>query len=163
MLSLLRPGDLQNLSNQSEIYTLDVLALQELRWSGSGIHNTTNGYTLYYSGHQNRGEFGDGFLVHRRVQQYIIDFRPTNMWICTVRLCTKKFNITIFNAHAPTEDKSDDVKDLFFVELEDIINNIPHHDIKIIADDFNAKIGWSAKATPHIGQHSLHQLSNNDG
>lgn len=68
----------------------------------------------------------------------------------------------IVNAHESTEDQSDDVKNVFFIELEDIISNIPHRDIKIIVGDNNAKIGRRAEVTSHIGPHALHHFSNNN-
>jgi hypothetical protein len=41
--------------------SVDVLAIQEIRWTGNGIVDKDN-HVLLYSGHQKKHEFGVGFL-----------------------------------------------------------------------------------------------------
>ena len=43
--------------------------------------------------------------------------------------------------HAPTEEKSDDSKDSFYEELEQVFDNFPTYHMKIMSGDFNAKLG----------------------
>jgi hypothetical protein len=43
--------------------------------------------------------------------------------------------------HAPTEDKSDDVKDSFYDKLERVFDKLPEYYTKILLGDFNAKVG----------------------
>jgi hypothetical protein len=43
--------------------------------------------------------------------------------------------------HAPSEEKSDDSKDSFYKELEQVFYNFPKYHTKIILGDFNAKVG----------------------
>jgi hypothetical protein len=45
------------------------------------------------------------------------------------------------NVHAPTEDKTDDVKDGFYEELEHIFGKFPKYHMKILLGDLNAKVG----------------------
>jgi hypothetical protein len=45
------------------------------------------------------------------------------------------------NVHAPTEDKTDDVKDGFYEELERIFDKFPKRHMKISLGDFNDKVG----------------------
>jgi hypothetical protein len=45
------------------------------------------------------------------------------------------------NVHAPSEDKSDDVKDNFCEELASVSDQFPRYDMKILLGDFNAKVG----------------------
>jgi len=45
------------------------------------------------------------------------------------------------NVHAPTEEKSDDSKDIFYAELEQVFSHFPKYHIKILLGDFNAKLG----------------------
>jgi hypothetical protein len=40
-----------------------------------------------------------------------------------------------------TEDKTDDVKDSFSEELERMFNKFPKYYMKILLEDFNAKVG----------------------
>ena len=43
--------------------------------------------------------------------------------------------------HAPSEDKSDDSKDSFYDELEQVFDHFPRYHMKILLGDFNAKVG----------------------
>jgi exonuclease III len=50
-------------------------------------------------------------------------------------------NIIVLNVHAPTEDKMDDIKDMFYEELEQVFHKFPKYHMKILLGDFNAKVG----------------------
>jgi len=50
-------------------------------------------------------------------------------------------NDIVLNVHAPSEDKSDDSKDSFYEELEQVFNHIPKCHMKILLGDFNEKNG----------------------
>jgi hypothetical protein len=53
--------------------------------------------------------------------------------------------------HAPYEDKGDDVKDSFYEELGRVFDQFPRYDVKILLDDFNAKVGRENIFKPTIG------------
>jgi hypothetical protein len=46
-------------------------------------------------------------------------------------------NIIVINVHASCEDTSDDIRDSFYEELFD---QFPRYDMKILLGDFNAKL-----------------------
>jgi hypothetical protein len=50
------------------------------------------------------------------------------------------FHIIVLNAHAPTEDKTDDVKDSFYEKLERIFDKILKYHMKILLGDCNAEV-----------------------
>jgi hypothetical protein len=49
-------------------------------------------------------------------------------------------HIIVLNVHAPTEDKTDDVKESFYEELERVFDKCPKYHTKILLGDFNAKV-----------------------
>ena len=67
------------------------------------------------------------------------------------------------NEHAPSEEKSDDSKDTFYEELEQVFHHIPKYHTKILLGDFNAKEGRENISKPTNGNESLHQDSNDNG
>jgi hypothetical protein len=69
------------------------------------------------------------------------------------------FHIIVLNVHAPTEDKTDDVKDSFYEELEHIFNKFPRYHMKILLGDLNAKVGREDIFKLTIGNESLHEIS----
>jgi hypothetical protein len=69
----------------------------------------------------------------------------------------------VLNIHAPTEDKTDDVKDRFYEELECVFDKLPKYHMKILLGNFNAKVGREDIFKPTIGNESLHEISNDNG
>jgi hypothetical protein len=60
-------------------------------------------------------------------------------------------------------NKTDDVKDSFYEELECIFNKFPKYHKKILLVDFNAKVGREHIFKPTIGNERLHEISNDNG
>ena len=50
-------------------------------------------------------------------------------------------NLTLINGYAPTEDKQQDEKEVFYEDLNTIYESIPKKHPKIILGDFNTKVG----------------------
>jgi hypothetical protein len=46
----------------------------------------------------------------------------------------------VLNVHAPTQDKTDDMKDSFYEELERVFDKFSTYHMKILLGDFNAKV-----------------------
>ena len=61
------------------------------------------------------------------------------------------------------QEKSDNSKDSFYEELEQVFYHFPKYDMKILLGDFNAKVGRENTFKPTIGNESLHQDSNDNG
>jgi hypothetical protein len=60
---------------------------------------------------------------------------------CQIILRDSWCHIIVLNIHAPTEDKTDDVKDSFYEEVERVFDKFPKYHMKILLRDFNAKVG----------------------
>jgi hypothetical protein len=65
-------------------------------------------------------------------------FKGIRMNAC---VCVCLFPCPPLNVHAPTEGKTDDVKDGFYEELERVFDKFPKYHMKIILGNFNAKVG----------------------
>jgi hypothetical protein len=71
-------------------------------------------------------------------------------------------HIIVLNVHAPTEDKTDDVKDNLNEEVERVFDKFPKYHMKILLD-FSAKVRKEDIFKPTIGNESLHEISNDNG
>jgi len=72
-------------------------------------------------------------------------------------------NVIVVNVHATSEEKSDESKDSFYEELEQVFDHFPKYHMKILLGDLNAKVGRENIFKPAIGQESLHQDINDNG
>jgi hypothetical protein len=162
VLTLYKSGALRNVINAAVEYGIQVLAVQEVRWTGSGVLDRRE-YTFYCSGHSKTHQFGTGFLVSRKIIHLVIDYVPINMRLCKIRIRGRFHNYSLVSAHVPTEDKDPSEKDKFYDLLEKEYDKCPKHDIKVIFGDFNAKVGREESFKPVIRNESLHDVSNDNG
>jgi hypothetical protein len=76
------------------------------------------------------------FFLYIRVKRVEFVSDRTSYIILRGRWCD-----IILNVHAPTEDKTDNVKDRFYEELEQVFDKLPKYHKKNLLRDFNDKVG----------------------
>jgi hydroxypyruvate isomerase len=59
----------------------------------------------------------------------------------TYRIKGKFHNITLINVHAPTKEKMEEEMNKFYDDLQKTHKRAPKHDIVMILEDLNAKLG----------------------
>lgn len=161
--TLYRAGALTSIMSEIKKYNVQVTAVQEIRWHGSGIDEYKS-HTVLYSGKSGgTHEHGVAFIVDNSIRNNIIDFIPVNKRICIIRLRMKFFNIAMVNIYAPTEEKEANLKDEFYQQLERSLDALPTNDVKVVLGDCNAKIGKEEQFRSTIGKNSLHDESNDNG
>jgi hypothetical protein len=64
--------------------------------------------------------------------------------------------------HAPTEAKSDDSKERFYEELQQVFHYFPTYNMKILLGDFHAKLWRAGIFKLVVRKDSLHQDSNDN-
>ena len=71
-------------------------------------------------------------------------------------------SIAVLYVRAEIKEKSDDSKDRFYEELEQVFYRFPKYHMKIILGDFNTKVEKENIFKPTIGNDSLHQDSDDN-
>ena len=69
MRSLNKAGAADELENQIEKYNMDIVALQEIKWTGNGTKKMKNGMILYSGRNDGLHYEGTGFYVSDKVYQ----------------------------------------------------------------------------------------------
>ena len=160
--TLYRDGAHIQLVNVLNNYKADITALQEIRWKGQGCCKMQS-CDIYYSGHAEKRILGCGFAVGERLRNLVLQFTPVNERLATIRIRAKFFNISLICAHAPTEEKDDELKDTFYEKLDEVYERCPRHDVKIVIGDFNAKVGREGIFGSTVGKFSLHDVTSANG
>jgi exonuclease III len=103
------------------------------------------------------------FFIHKRIMSAVrkVEFVSDRMLYVILRGCW--CNIIVLNVHAPSEDKSNDVKDSFYEELECVFDNFPRYDMKMLLGDFNVKIGRKDIFKLITRNESSHKIDNDNG
>jgi len=92
---------MQELAEQISETRLEILAIQEIRWGGTGLIKKQN-CSLYYSRSSSKtGQAGTGFILLKKMQNYVTGFEPYNECLCKLRIKGKYNNITLINVYAP--------------------------------------------------------------
>jgi len=104
------------------------------------------------------GQLGTGFMVRKEVEKNIMSFTPINERIYILRLKGKFHNITLINVHVSTEEKMEEEKDKFYDDLQKTYDRTPKHDIVMVLEDLNAKIGKEKAYESVTGKNTLHDV-----
>ena len=138
--TMLKAGKMQEITDQIVGSQIQIVALQEIRWSGYGLLKKDT-YSLYYSCNPNTtGQAGTGFVIQKSAMNKILSFETISDRICKLRIKGKCYNITLINIYALMEDKEEDIKGQFYEELQRTQDRVPKHDVTIILGDMNDKL-----------------------
>ena len=103
------------------------------------------------------------FFVHHRIVSAVKRVEFVRNKLSYIVLRGRCHNIIVVNVHAPSEEKSDESKDSFYEELEQVFDHFSKYHMKILLGEFSAKMGRENIFKPTIGQESLHQDGNDNG
>jgi hypothetical protein len=85
-------------------------------------------------------QLGTVFSVHNRIISVVRRIQSVSDRMSYITLKGHWCDIIVLSVHAPTEDKDDVIKDSFYEELEQVFNQLPRCNMKILLGDFNAKV-----------------------
>jgi hypothetical protein len=129
--SLYRAGSLMTVSRELLRYKLDLVRVQEVRWEGGGTEPAGE-YTFFYGKENENHELGIGLFVHKRIISAVGRVEFVSDRLSYIVLRGRWCDIVVLNVHGPTEDKTDDVKDSFYEELERVFDKFPNYHMKIL-------------------------------
>ena len=132
---------------------VNILGISDLKWNGMGEFNSDDHY-IYYCGQESLRRNGVAIMVSKRVRNAVLGCNNKNNSMISVRFQGKPFNITIIQVYAPTSNAEETEVEMFYEDLQDLVEVTPKKYVLFIIGDRNEKIG--SQETPGVtGNFSL--------
>jgi hypothetical protein len=154
-------GSLKTVASELAKRNLDLVAAQEVRWVEDG-NQSPDDFIFFYGKGNAAHHLETDFLVQKRIvsELKMVEFISGRMSYVTIR--GRWFDIFVLDVFAQTGDKSDNMKDSFYEELESVVDHIPMYHAKNLLRNFNAKLVREDIFTPTIGNENLREINNDN-
>ena len=126
---------------------IDILGINELKWTGMSKLNSDDHY-IYYCGQESLRRNGVAILVNKRVRNAVLGCNLKNDRMICVHFQVKPFNITVIQVYAPTSNTEEAEVEWFYEDLQDLLELTSKKDVLFIIGDWNAKVG--SQETPGV-------------
>lgn len=154
--------NVRTLFKRIKIYGIRVAALQEIRWKDLGTISV-NDKIFIYSDCTDQRQLETGYTIHKNLIPTVNEFRSISPRNSLLIVVTKWIDISFVCVHAPTEEKPQDEKDIFYDKLETTLNSLPSNRIQFVLGNFNAEVGKETVFRSIVDSYYLHNESNNNG
>ena len=94
-------GKLEVVKQEMARVNINILGINELKWTGKGDFNSDDHY-IYYCGQESLRRNGVAIMVNKRVRNAVLGVNLKNDTMISVRFQFKPFNITVIQDYAPT-------------------------------------------------------------
>ena len=138
-------------------YQIDICCVSETKLKGSG-EVCRGDWKVLHSGLQlGAKRNGVGIAANGRALKCLVDVKHVSDRLMLASFCLAQNKMHVISVYAPTEDKGDEVKEIFYSQLQALIDDIPLRDMLMIAGDFNAQLGGQDRSAWNgaLGKFSL--------
>ena len=105
-----------------------------------GEFNSDDHY-IYYCRQESLRRNGVAIMVHKRLENAVLEYNLKNDRIISVHFQGKPFNITVIQVYAPTTNAEEAEVEWFYEDLQDLLELTPQKDVLFIIKDWNTKVG----------------------
>ena len=131
-------GKLEVVKQEMARVNVDILGISELKWTGMAEFNSDDHY-IYYCGQESLRRNGVAIMVNQIVQNAVLGCNLKNDRMISVHFQGKLFNITVIQAYAPTSNTEEAEVELFYEDLQDLLELTPQKDVLFIIGGLECK------------------------
>ena len=117
-------GKLEVVKQEMAGVNVDILGINELRWTGMGKFNSGD-HHIYYCGQESLRRNGVAIIVNKRVQNAVLGCNLKNNRMISVHFQGKPFNITVIQVYALTSNAEEVEIEWLYEDLLDLLELIP--------------------------------------
>lgn len=123
---------------------------------------TKHGVIYYSGGNDPEHRYGVAIIITSELERSVTDFIPLGDRVMLLKLNTSHRVMNIIQAYAPTNDKTDDMVEESYGNLEEALRLTKNGEITVILGDFNAKIGSENEDGDYVGKYGLGERNTRD-
>ena len=112
-------GKLEVVKQEMVRVNIDILGINELKWTGMGVFNSDDHY-IYYCGQESLRRNRVAITDNKRVQNAVLGCNLKNNRMISVRFQGKPFNITVIQVYAPTSKAEEAEIEHFYEDIQDL-------------------------------------------
>ena len=109
-------GKLEVVKQEMARVNIDILGINELKWTGMGEFNLDDHY-IYYYGQESLRRHGVAIIVKKRVRNAVLGCNLKNHRMISVCFQGKPFNIMVIQVYAPTSNAEEAEVEWFYEDL----------------------------------------------
>ena len=133
-------GKLEVVKQETARVNIDILEINELKWTRMGEFNSDDHY-IYYFGQESLRRNGVALIIKKRVwnAEFGCNLKHHRMILACFQ--GKSFNTTVIQVYAPTTDAKEAGVDWYYEELQELLELTPKKDAFFIIGELNEKVG----------------------
>ena len=116
-------GKLEIVKQELARVNMDILGINELKWTAMGEFNSDDHY-IYYGGQESLRRNGVAIVVNKRVQKAVLGCNLKNDRMISVHFQGKLFNVTVIQVYAPISNDEEAETERFYEDLQDLLELI---------------------------------------
>ena len=135
-----------------------VLGISDSKTKGSGSKQIDINFVYTWSERGTHADNGSGFILDEQHSQAIVEIIPINLRLIHMKIQAKNTIENYTQCYAPLNTDEEDVKDEFFENLHDTLEDIPSTEQIYLMGYFNGKVGTEDVCTQTIWDHTEEEL-----
>ena len=117
-------GKLEVVKKQMARVNVDILATNELKWTGMGEFNSDD-HNIYYCGQESLRRNGVAIMVNKTVRNAVLGCNLKNDRMISVCFPGKPFNITVIQVYTLTNKPEEAEVEWFYEDLQELLELTP--------------------------------------
>ena len=129
----------------------------------TGQTKLATGEHIIYSGHEDNEQIhGVAIMATQSAMKACMEWNPVSPRIITARFKSIGRTVSVIQCYAPTNGDNEGAKEEFYNRLQNVLDETPRRDIKILMGDTYAKVGSDKTGREEImGKHGLGTMNEN--
>ena len=117
-------GKLEVVKQEMARVNIDVLGINELKWTGMGEFSSDDHY-IYHCGQESLRRNGVAIIVNKTVCNAVLGCNLKNDRMISVRFQGKSFNITVIQVYVPTSNAEEAEVEWSYEDIQDFLELTP--------------------------------------